>query len=124
MVVGVDGIFRIRIDHDYAHAHEFDERFACVGESLPTALVASVNSLPHTMCMKRTNLVLDEDLLKEATRLSGEKTYSATVQKALLDLTRKMKARQILELRGSGLWQGNLSVLREDLPRAKKRRSA
>ncbi len=28
------------------------------------------------MHMKRTNLVLNEDLLEEATRLSREKTYS------------------------------------------------
>ena len=29
------------------------------------------------MCMKRTNLVLDEEVLAEATRLGGQKTYSA-----------------------------------------------
>ena len=33
--------------------------------------------------MKRTTLVLDEEVLEEATRLSGEKTYSATVMRAL-----------------------------------------
>ena len=32
--------------------------------------------------MKRTNLVLDEGLLEEATRLSGERTYSRTVERA------------------------------------------
>jgi hypothetical protein len=30
----------------------------------------------HILRMKRTNLVLDERLLEEATRLAGEKTYS------------------------------------------------
>ena len=53
--------------------------------------------------MKRTNFVLDEQLLEEATRLSGEKTYSGTVMRALEDFVRRVKARQILELRGSGL---------------------
>ena len=33
--------------------------------------------------MKRTNLVLDEEVLAEATRLGGQKTYSATVNAAL-----------------------------------------
>ena len=47
--------------------------------------------------MKRTNLVLDEDLLEQATRLSGEKTYSATVTRALEDFVRRAKTRQILE---------------------------
>ncbi len=33
--------------------------------------------------MKRTNLVLDEHLLEEAVRLSGERTYSRAVERAL-----------------------------------------
>ena len=33
--------------------------------------------------MKRTNLVLDEQLLEQATRFSGERTYSRTVERAL-----------------------------------------
>ena len=66
------------------------------------------------MCMKRTNLVLDGDLLEEATRLSGERTYSRTVERALREMVRRAKARQILDLAGSGLWQGNLAVVRED----------
>jgi Arc/MetJ family transcription regulator len=64
--------------------------------------------------MKRTNLVLDEELLAEATRLAGEKTYSATVNAALGDFVRRMRARQILSLRGSGAWQGDLAEMRDD----------
>ena len=64
--------------------------------------------------MKRTNLVLDAALLEEATRLSGERTYSRTVERALQDFVRRAKARRILELAGSGLWEGNLSTVRED----------
>ena len=66
------------------------------------------------MHMKRTNLVLDGDLLDEATRLSGERTYSKTVERALREMVRRAKARQILDLAGSGLWQGDLAVMRED----------
>lgn len=72
------------------------------------------------MCMKRTNLVLDEDTLEEATRLSGEKTYSAAVMRALEDFVRRAKARQILELRGSGLWEGDLREMRADRSRKQK----
>ena len=73
--------------------------------------------------MKRTNLVLDEHLLEEATRLSGERTYSRTVERALEEFIKRIKARQILELAGSGLWEGDLSIVREDrgVYRAKKR---
>ncbi len=64
--------------------------------------------------MKRTNLVLDERLLEEATRLSGERTYSRTVERALEEFVRRAKARRILDLAGSGLWQGDLEVMRQD----------
>jgi Bacterial antitoxin of type II TA system, VapB len=39
--------------------------------------------------MKRTNVVLDETLLEKARRVSGEKTYSGAITKALQDLVRK-----------------------------------
>lgn len=74
--------------------------------------------------MKRTNLVLDEQVLEEATRLSGDKTYSATVQRALKDFVRRARARQILELRGLGLWEGDLTEMRKDRPdRPRRKRS-
>ena len=66
--------------------------------------------------MKRTNLVLNEKLLEEATRLSGERTYSRTVDRALEDYVRRIKARRILELAGSGLWEGDLAEMRRDRP--------
>ena len=66
------------------------------------------------MCMKRTNLVLDAALLEEATRLSGERTYSRTVERALEEFVRRAKARRILDLAGSGLWEGDLAVVRGD----------
>ena len=72
------------------------------------------------VCMKRTNLVLDETLLAEATRLSGEKTTSATVMLALTAFVRRAKARRILELRGSGKWQGDLATMRRDRGRKKR----
>ncbi len=66
--------------------------------------------------MKRANLVLREDLLEEAVRLSGERTYSRAVERALEDFVRRVKARQILELAGSGTWEGNLTEMRDDRP--------
>jgi Arc/MetJ family transcription regulator len=64
--------------------------------------------------MKRTNLVLDEELLEEAVRLSGERTYSRTVERALEDFVRRIRAGRILELAGSGLWEGDLAEMRRD----------
>jgi len=73
--------------------------------------------------MKRTNLVLDERLLAEAVRLSGQRTYSGVVGQALADYVRRIKAGRILELAGSGLWEGDLSEMRRDTPRRRPRRS-
>lgn len=71
--------------------------------------------------MKRTNLVLDEQLLEEAVRLSGERTYSRTVERALEDYVRRIKAGRILDLAGSGRWEGNLSEMRGDLESSERR---
>ena len=38
------------------------------------------------MCMKRTNVVLDEQLLEEAVKVSGEKTYARTIERALTEM--------------------------------------
>ena len=72
--------------------------------------------------MKRTTLMVDEVLLSDAVRLSGAKTYSAVVARALEDLVRRIKARGILELAGSGLWEGDLTEMRADHSTPARRR--
>ena len=69
----------------------------------------------HNIHMKRTNLVLPEDLLEEVLRLSGERTYSKAVTRTMEDFVSRAKARRILELRGSGLWHGGLAEMRKDV---------
>ena len=63
--------------------------------------------------MKRTNLVLDEQTLEEALRLSGERTYSKAVNLALAEFVRRAKAGRIFQLAGSGLWEGDLAAMRD-----------
>jgi len=72
--------------------------------------------------MKRTNLVLDANLLEETLKISGERTYSRAVERAMEAFVRRAKARRILDLAGSGAWEGDLSVVREDHPRHGKKR--
>jgi len=72
--------------------------------------------------MKRTNVVLDEELLEEAVRVSGERTYARTIERALQELVRRAKVRGIEQLAGSGGWTGNLSHMRGDTPVARDRR--
>jgi len=66
--------------------------------------------------MKRTNLVLDADLLERVTRVLGAKTYSAAVNKALEEVLRTEKIRGLSEFYGSRIWEGDLSKMREDKP--------
>ena len=73
----------------------------------------------YAIHMKRTNLVLNEELLEEAVRLSGVKTYSRAVDLALRNFVKQAKARLILELAGSGLWEGDLADMRQDKPKRK-----
>lgn len=68
--------------------------------------------------MKRTNLVPDEQLLEETLRLSGERTCSKAVDRALSEFVRRARAGRILELVGSGLWEGDLTAMRADRPRS------
>jgi Arc/MetJ family transcription regulator len=66
--------------------------------------------------MKRTNLVLDEELLKEATRVLGQKTYSATVNAALKEIVRQKQVEELADFVGKLEWIGDLSEMREDRP--------
>jgi Arc/MetJ family transcription regulator len=73
--------------------------------------------------MKRTNLVLDEQLLKQTTSVLGEKTYSAAVNRALAEALRNHKIQNLSNFFGQDLWKGDLSAMREDSPRPRKARS-
>ncbi len=77
--------------------------------------------------MKRTNLVLDGELLERATRALGAKTYSAAVNQALAEVLRIKRIQSLPQFFGRGLWDGDLAEMREDRPRrsraTKRRRS-
>lgn len=77
----------------------------------------------YTMRMKRTNLVLDPELLDQATHLLGVKTYSAAVNLALAEVMRLRKIQGLPQFFGQGLWQGDLQEMREDRVE-RRRRSA
>ncbi len=72
--------------------------------------------------MKRTNLVLDERLLKQATQVLAAKTYSAAVNTALEELIRVRKIQSIPHFFGTGIWEGDLSQMREDTPPRHRRK--
>jgi Arc/MetJ family transcription regulator len=79
-----------------------------------TAGLTSRSQRIHTKHMKRTTLMLDEHLLIEAKRVAAGATISSTVNRALEDFVKRARARRILELAGTGAWDGNLGEMRRD----------
>ncbi|MDA0737479.1 MAG: type II toxin-antitoxin system VapB family antitoxin [Nitrospirae bacterium] len=61
--------------------------------------------------MGRTNIELDDKLVKEGMKVFKYKTKKALVHLALEELLKKEKRKEILELRGKVKWEGNLEVL-------------
>ena len=73
--------------------------------------------------MKRTNVALDEDLLEEAVRVSGERTYARTIERALEEMVKRARIGDAFQqLVGSGAWSGNLADMRQDVPVVRERR--
>ncbi len=62
----------------------------------------------------RTNIVIDEDLINEALKLTGVKTKKDAVELGLKTLVRLKKQEQIRAYRGQLKWEGNLEEMRLD----------
>ena len=60
----------------------------------------------------RTNIVIDDQLLAEAQRLSGAPTKRGTVEFALQELVRRRARRKVLDLQGRVEWEGDLGKSR------------
>lgn len=61
----------------------------------------------------RTNIVLDEDLICRAQKLTGIKTKREVVQEALRTLIRIQEQTEARSLRGKLQWEGNLDEQRQ-----------
>jgi Arc/MetJ family transcription regulator len=61
----------------------------------------------------RTNVEIDDELMREALRLSGLKTKRAVIEAALRMFVRVKRQEDILELAGKVQWEGNLDESRE-----------
>jgi len=64
--------------------------------------------------------VLDDQLLEQATRILGAKTYSAAVNTALEEVIRLKKIQSLPRFFGTGIWEGDLASMREDRPRPRR----
>ncbi|MCC6394678.1 MAG: type II toxin-antitoxin system VapB family antitoxin [Bryobacterales bacterium] len=62
----------------------------------------------------RTNIVIDDDLMREALRATGLKTKREAVELGLRTLVRLKEQARIRRLRGKLDWQGDLEAMRRD----------
>ena len=61
----------------------------------------------------RTNIVLDDNLIERAQKLTGIKTKREVVQDALRMLILQREQAEIRQLRGKLAWEGNLDEMRQ-----------
>jgi Arc/MetJ family transcription regulator len=62
----------------------------------------------------RTNIVIDEKLMKETLRLTGLKTKREAVELGLRTIVRLRKQQEIRRFRGKLPWWGDLDAMRTD----------
>ncbi|MGM0589587.1 MAG: type II toxin-antitoxin system VapB family antitoxin [Bacteroidota bacterium] len=62
----------------------------------------------------RTNVVIDDDLMDEALKVSRLKTKKAAVEEGLKLLVQRKKQENIKDLRGKLHWKGDLEDMRTD----------
>ncbi len=62
----------------------------------------------------RTNIVIDDKLMRDTLRATGLKTKREAVEAALRTLLRMSKQGEIRRLRGKLDWQGDLDAMRSD----------
>lgn len=62
----------------------------------------------------RTNIDIDDDLLKKAMAISHAKTKKATIELALQEYINMMRRMDLLSLRGKVQWDGDLEQMRTD----------
>lgn len=60
----------------------------------------------------RTNIVLDDQLVKEGLRLTNAKTKKDLVNMALKELVEKRQRKRLLEYAGRVRWEGDLDKQR------------
>ena len=62
----------------------------------------------------RTNIVIDDKLMREALRASGLKTKREVVEEGLRTLLRLRRQEEIRSFRGKLAWKGDLDEMRTD----------
>lgn len=74
----------------------------------------NIEEMVYTLRMGRTNIVIDESLIRKARKLTRLRTKRQIVDRALDLLVRSESRKGILKYYGSGIWQGDLQSSRRN----------
>jgi len=62
----------------------------------------------------RTNIVIDDELMRDALRVTGLKTKREAVELGLRTLLQLRKQEEVRKFRGKLPWEGDLDAMRRD----------
>jgi Arc/MetJ family transcription regulator len=68
----------------------------------------------HREQAMRTNIVIDDELMKQAMRVSGAATKREAVERGLKVLVALKKQERVRKYRGKLKWEGDLDAMRRD----------
>lgn len=68
----------------------------------------------YDACMGRTNIVLNDELVRKARKLTRLKSKREIVDRALELLVRSETRKGILRYYGKGIWKGDLKAMRRN----------
>ena len=104
--------------HHYIHLSQQPKLVNAIPEVVSTRLVGDSNPVCVYSAMEvhimRTNIVIDDKLMRDTLRATGLKTKRAAVEEGLRSLLRLKRQSEIRKLRGKLNWQGDLDAMRRD----------
>lgn len=81
-------------------------------EPKPVNVYKMTDIYTHDIDPMRTNIVIDDDLMKAALLATGAKTKKEVVELGLKKLVQLSEQAKIRELRGTVKWEGDLDAMR------------
>ncbi len=82
-------------------------------KSIPSRLM-DVYNMVEVYTSMRTNIVIDDKLMRDALRATGLKTKREAVEEGLRTLLRLKRQAEIRRFRGKLDWHGDLDAMRSD----------
>ncbi|WP_235582368.1 type II toxin-antitoxin system VapB family antitoxin [Rhizobacter sp. Root16D2] len=86
----------------------------CLAEPICAPSIECVRIDSEIHIIMRTNIVIDDKLMRDALRVSGAKTKREVVELALQTLLQLNRQAQARQFRGKLQWEGDLDTMRTD----------